>query len=529
MRTGRLEVTAQTARDEAVGGRSPEPLLIIGAMVSAVALAHWATILNLVERWISQPEYTHGFFIPAISASVLWARRDAISRSIGKPSWLGVVLMVVSCAVLITGVKTDTYALYHGALLVAVFELALAFGGWSLVRVTAVPLAFLVFMVPLPPFISSALTLELQNISSELGVAFIRLFQIPVHLEGNIIDLGGYQLGIVEACSGLRYLIPFLSLGFIGAYLYRGPLWQKAVVFVAVIPITIVMNGARIAMIGVISQVVGISYAEGFLHYLEGWTVFIACIAILYGVMASLAALNGDPNPGSPLRFPHVRPAGLEPPARLWSGPFLASLAILTATGAYLLATPVTHRFVPDRAELIGLPYENPGWRPQIHQLDRDTEDVLGADDYVIADLNPATTSQVNLYVAYLDYQRDNRSWHSPQQCIPGGGWTITALSRVPVANADGPPTVVNRVVITKGGGKQLVYYWYRQRGMEIADELWLRLLLFRDGLIANRTDGALVRLTTPVLPDEELSAADARLAAVLAEINPVLPEYVPD
>jgi EpsI family protein len=135
----------------------------------------------------------------------------------------------------------------------------------------------------------------------------------------------------------------------------------------------------------------------------------------------------------------------------------------------------------------------------------------------------------VNLYVAYLDYQRDNRSWHSPQQCIPGGGWTITALSRVPVANADGPPTVVNRVVITKGGGKQLVYYWYRQRGMEIADELWLRLLLFRDGLIANRTDGALVRLTTPVLPDEELSAADARLAAVLAEINPVLPEYVPD
>ncbi len=82
-----------------------------------------------------------------------------------------------------------------------------------------------------------------------------------------------------------------MSLGFIGAYLYRGPFWQKAVVFLSVILITIIMNSARIAMIGVISQYVGISYAEGFLHYLEGWTVFIACIGILYAVMASLAGV----------------------------------------------------------------------------------------------------------------------------------------------------------------------------------------------------------------------------------------------
>lgn len=512
------------------GPVSVSATVIVAVMALVLVVAHAGTILDLVERWSSRPEYSHGFLIPIISGWLLWNRREAISRSLGRPSWNGVALVAASCVFLVGGELTDTTALNHAALLMAIVGLVLSLGGWSLLRVTFVPIAFLSFMIPLPYLVSSTITLRLQLISSELGVAIIRACSVPVYLEGNIIDLGAYKLGIVEACSGLRYLIPFLGLGFIGVYVFRGPLWQKILIFLAVFPITIIMNSARIAMIGVVSQFVGISYAEGILHYFEGWLVFVACIAILYAVMVAFAVINRDPTPSNPLRIPDVRPAlsGGVQTARF--GPALiASMALLLATAVYVQAGVASGRSIPDRAKLIGLPYEHAEWNARIRSLTSDVEAVLAADDYVVADLYPRTRDAVNLYVAQLDYQRDDRSWHSPQQCIPGGGWTITNLTRTPVELDSGRTITVNRVEIEKNSVIQLVYYWYRQRGRDIASEWSLKYLLLADAVTRNRTDGAMVRLTTPVFENEPIANADRRLRGVLEQIDPLLPKYIPD
>ena len=103
-------------------------------------------------------------------------------------------------------------------------------------------LVFLLFMVPLPRFIQFNLSNELQLISSQLGAGIVRLFGIPVSLEGNVIDLGSYKLQVVEACSGLRYLFPLMSFGLLCAVLFKAPVWQRALVFLSSLPITIVMN-----------------------------------------------------------------------------------------------------------------------------------------------------------------------------------------------------------------------------------------------------------------------------------------------
>ena len=100
--------------------------------------------------------------------------------------------------------------------IVALIGVALAAGGYSLLKVTFIPIIFLIFAIPLPYVVDAALSFQLQLISSQLGVFFIRLLQIPVYLEGNVIDLGNYKLQVVEACSGLRYLYPLMSLGFLG-------------------------------------------------------------------------------------------------------------------------------------------------------------------------------------------------------------------------------------------------------------------------------------------------------------------------
>ena len=155
--------------------------------------------------------------------------------------------------------------------------IVLGIGGYSLLRVAFIPIAFLLFAIPLPYFIDAVLTLRLQLVSSELGVFFIRMFGIPVYLDGNIIDMGNYKLQVVEACSGLRYLYPLLSLSFLAAYLFHAPLWQRGLVFLSSIPIAIGMNGFRIGLVGLLVDRWGTAMAEGVLHFFEGWVVFLAC------------------------------------------------------------------------------------------------------------------------------------------------------------------------------------------------------------------------------------------------------------
>src|SRR5581483_7395009 len=140
---------------------------------------------------------------------------------------------------------------------------------------------FLIFAIPLPYFINAGVSLELQLVSSRLGVAFIRLFDVPVYLEGNLIDLGTYKLQVVEACSGLRYLFPLFSLSFLAAYLFQAPIWQRVLVLLSSIPITVAMNGFRIGIVGLTMDRWGPRMADGALHFFEGWIIFIASALVL--------------------------------------------------------------------------------------------------------------------------------------------------------------------------------------------------------------------------------------------------------
>ena len=155
----------------------------------------------------------------------------------------------------------------------------------------------LFFMLPLPNFIYWPLSIQLQFISSNIGVEFIYLLGIPVYLDGNIIDLGVYKLQVAEACNGLRYLFPLMSFGWLFAVLYNGPTWHRVVLFLSTIPITILMNSLRIGVIGVLVNKYGIGQAEGFLHFFEGWVIFVACIVMLFIEAWLLQRLASNPQP----------------------------------------------------------------------------------------------------------------------------------------------------------------------------------------------------------------------------------------
>lgn len=501
-------------------------LAITAVLVSAAAF-HDA-LFELVHRWSGQEEYSHGFLIPLVSAWLLWTRRDALVQSIGQPSYAGVGLIVLAAAMHVVGELSAIFILSQVGLVVTLMGIVLALGGHRLFRAAFVPLAYLLFAIPLPYFIDAKLTLQLQLVSSQLGVFFIRLFQIPVYLHGNIIDMGTYKLQVVEACSGLRYLYPLLGLGFLAAYLFRAPLWQRVSVFLSSIAIAIGMNGFRIGMVGILLDRWGDRMADGALHLFEGWFIFLACSALLVGEVAALAWVSGR-RLSDTFGPPRLAPAfGLDAPAIKSSHiPFLTCLAVLVIGGAAVYGISGRSEIIPERARFVTFPTTIGGWQGRISSLDPGTERFLKVDDYLLADYSSPDGSPINFYVAYYASQRTNESPHSPIVCLPGGGWLITQLDRR-TARIGGIDYPYNRAVIQNGSKRDLVYYWFDERGRPVADEYLAKWYLLRDAILKNRTDGALIRLTTQLAEGQADDIADQRMLSFMRSAVPRLAAFLP-
>ena len=491
-------------------------------------IAHFGGLSDLVTRWNNQEEYGHGYFIPLISLWFLWSRKEALLASIGESSWIGPITIAIGSVGLLLGEVTAIFLLIQISFLLTIIGLVLAYGGKSLLRVSLLPIAFLVFAIPLPYFVGAQLSWRLQLISSELGVAFLRLLGNSVFLEGNVIDLGVYKLQVVEACSGLRYLYPLLSIGFLMAYMYKGTFWQRVIIFLSTIPVTVVMNSLRIAMVGVLVNRWGNGMADGFLHYFEGWIIFMVCLLILILEVMLFERFGKKRKFWQAVDLPVIKPAKTSSNFTKNTKPLYLSILIIIAVliGVNLLSD--RQEITPKRQVLAGFPSNLNGWVAKEASMDKDVEKFLGVDDYLLADYSYPGKGAVNFYIAYYASQRKGVSPHSPQVCMPGGGWVISSLDRITIDVAGKKDFHVNRTVINKDNHKQVVYYWFEQRGRHIANEYYMKWYLLLDSIKINRTDGALVRVTTYLNPSEPLEKADARIQAFLEQSVPLLDSYVP-
>jgi exosortase D (VPLPA-CTERM-specific) len=391
-------------------------------------------------------------------------------------------------------------------------------------------------MLPLPDTLYYKMTNSLQLISSELGVWFLRLFSVPVFLQGNIIDLGVLQLHVADACSGLRYLFPILSFSYIFAVLYRGPVWHKAILLLSAVPITILMNSVRIAIAGVVANTWGIDWLEGFTHFFEGWVVFIACILLMFLLawvllffnrqkmsLAEALDLETDGLGTQAMRLRLVRP----------------SAALITAAGLAIAALGAW-QFVPERGgqaverdSFALFPRSLGDWEQAGPRelLTPDVERALQADDYHQISLrNPEAAADVGLFMAW--YQDQSRGGvHSPEICLPASGWEIAWLERTDITNAmeTETPFVINRAIIERGMTRMMVYYWFQQGERRVAWDMAAKFYLMMDGITTGSTDGAIVRLTTLIQGDETDAEAEARLQSVLTELMEPLPRFIPE
>lgn len=505
-------------------------ILLIGS-ISLTVFAFRDGLGYMVHEW-SRAEYSHGYLIPLVSLYLIWRQRDSLLSAPRTHCWLGTCVILFGLTTFVMGELGTIYTVIQYSFLIVVYGISLTFFGLNAQRFIVVPLIYLAFMVPLPDFFYANLSLELQLISSKIGVAIIRFFEIPVFLEGNVIDLGVYKLQVVDACSGLRYLFPLMSFGFLCAHLFKGSFVQKSILFLSTIPITILMNSFRIGVIGVLVEFYGIEMAEGFLHDFEGWFIFMACLSVLFFEIWIFVLVDRRRG-GFFERF------GFEEP-RPVSSATIPQRNLLPQTAALALIAVIgfSTAFIAQRPEMVlarnsfdGFPLLLDQWRGQDQGLTENIVNALKVDDYLLADYrNSLNDDYVNLYVAYYDSQRKGQAVHSPQSCIPGDGWEITSLSKTSITEPsfDIGELQVNRVIIQKGQSAQLVYYWFPQRDRFLTNEYEVKWYIFWDALTRNRTDGALVRLITPIMPLDGVEGADRRLQDFAKTVFPELQSYLP-
>jgi exosortase D (VPLPA-CTERM-specific) len=510
-------------------GRFWFALAILGALP-----LFWFGLAGLAEKW-ARPEYSHGPVIPLLSF-YLFLRETRAVPPVPEPvtdRWVGVAVIALALLLAAFGNMVQIDDLVFYTLIVWTAGLILTGFGFRRGWVFWPAVLHLVFMLPLPQVLYWQVSTTLQLVSSELGVGMLRLIGVPVFLEGNIIDLGVYQLQVAEACSGLRYLFPIMSFTYVFCFLYRGPIWHRVALLLAAVPLAVLMNALRIAVIGWLVDRHGIGQAEGFLHVFEGWAVFLACIGILFLMAMAMQRLSGDRRRlGEALDLDFSGIGGEL--GRILGIP--ASRALIAAAGLTvalsLIWTLMPSRTVamPERDPYALFPHQIDGWSGTTAVLAANVERTLGADDYVAALYqSPGEAAPVDLFLSYYFSQTAGSAIHSPEVCLPSAGWEVAAIAPVTV-ELPGTQTGsvrLNRVVIQKGTERQLVYYWFEGRGRQITNDIAAKLYTLADTATRGRSDGGLVRLITPMADGE--AAAAARLDRFLAAMADRLPRFLPE
>jgi exosortase D (VPLPA-CTERM-specific) len=402
--------------------------------------------------------------------------------------------------------------------------------GLEITRALAFPLLILAFIVPLPPFLNQLFTFRLKLISSALSVKMMHLLGLSVFRQGNIIDLGVTQLQVVDACSGLRYVYPLFLMGLIFAYLFHKKWWERLLLVVATVLISVVSNALRIAITGFLTARVSVRAAESFFHGFSGWLIFMVSFAFL-SMLSLLFKLRERRTksvkvPETKAETQPIRNLDLNGIRKLYV--WVASVLFLLFWGLNgALGSAIVK---PHRKSLDQFPIQIGEWQGKRVRLRDEILAQLWADDYAQIQFVHERTGDVLLFfVPFYAYQGVRHTAHSPVSCLVGGGFAPRSRNMIEREFPEPFGRVkIRQMVLEKGGQLLLSNYWFQQRGRIICSEYWNKWYLFWDSLTRRRTDGGLVRLEMPLQRGQALESAQAAMDDFTQEVMKILPDYVP-
>jgi exosortase len=263
------------------------------AWILTAAVLYGAVLVRLVRQWAADESYSHGFVVAPIALFLVWQQRDRLRRTPPSPSNAGLAVIALSLAVYALGSLGAELFLVRVSLIGVLAGTVLYVFGSQQFRAVRFPLFFLLFMIPLPTILFDRLAVSLQLVASQLGEQLLRVANVPVLRDGNVLTLATITLEVNDACSGIRSMMALLCVAtLIGRFSDATPLHRWSIALAAV-PIAIALNGVRIAATGLAASRFGPAVASGAIHAAAGWMVFVAALAVLWGLQHVVSSRFG--------------------------------------------------------------------------------------------------------------------------------------------------------------------------------------------------------------------------------------------
>ena len=253
--------------------------LLIGGLV---IFLYQEVLWGMGSDWNNNPDYSHGFLVPFLSAYFIWERWKVLTDETPAPSMWGIGLLSFGLISLVVGLIGAELYVQRMSLLVVLAGLVLLILGWKYLWLLSLPIGFLIFMIPLPAIVVNTIAFPLQLFAAQTASFCLFSLGIPVLREGNLIILASTTLEVAEACSGLRSLLSLLALGTVYGYFSQTVMWKRWALVILSVPIAIVANAARVSGTGILAHYFGAEAAEGFYHTFEGWLVFVVAFVLLF-------------------------------------------------------------------------------------------------------------------------------------------------------------------------------------------------------------------------------------------------------
>lgn len=284
------------------------------AVVSALVFLYASVLTKLTHDWWVDENYSHGLLVPFVIGYILWVERDKLRQVPSKPSmlWGGTVILLALFA-LWTGVAGAELFMQRVSLVLMLAGVAVYLCGGQLLRLVWVPLSLLILAIPIPVIVFNQIAFPLQLFASRCAVWTMRLFDVPVLRQGNVIEfmplnsLETKKLEVVEACSGIRSLMTLMTLAVVFAYLSYprgsgrtgGPVdgsikigllnslrswgfWRSTLLVLSAVPIAILTNAFRVSGTGVLAHYYGVKISEGFFHSFSGWVIYVVAFLLFF-------------------------------------------------------------------------------------------------------------------------------------------------------------------------------------------------------------------------------------------------------
>ena len=479
------------------------PLLML-AMATIVLLYH-ATFWGMLEVWSRSQTFAHGFLIVPISLWLAWRQRARLAALPARPSMAGVLLLFVLGVVWLLADLAYVQVAEQYAATAMLPASVLAILGWPALRLLAFPLSYLFLAVPfgevfLPPLI---------DFTAGFTVGALHLSGVPVFRDGNYFSLPSGNWSVVEACSGLRYVIASLALGALFAHLHFRSTRRRLAVMACALLVPILANGVRAWLIVMLGHHSDMRLAVGVDHLVYGW-LFFGLVMLL---LLLLASRWRDRVPALTLATNQAMP----PPGALRAAVKAAAACIVIAAAWPALAWRSEEAPPPERQTTQLALQAPPGWR-LAHASAPDWSATLAGAPLRLHATYQQGPSEVSLQLAWYAHQARHAELLTHQVTPFGARWLPlgqqTRRLRLP-----GRTLQVRETVLAHGGERVLVWRSYQQGGVLTASPALVKLLLARGKLLGMRQDGADIMVSSAY--DELAPPPRARLQAFLQAALP--------